>query len=78
MDVRRMHPRQEAECACRYRSIRSQALLHLGERPFFWLSFLCAFAKKSNSGAKRTKRFHPDLEHPPTAMEASQRNALPH
>ncbi len=41
MDVRRVHPRQDAECARRNLSFRSRALLHLGEGTFFWLLSLC-------------------------------------
>ncbi|GAB6196443.1 hypothetical protein PAGU2595_017530 [Lysobacter xanthus] len=55
MDVRRMHPRQEPSVHAVNNAAGASVAPPRG-RPFFWLSFLCASAKKSNSGAQRTKR----------------------
>ncbi|MGY3266260.1 hypothetical protein ACVWZN_002333 [Lysobacter sp. HA35] len=49
MDVRRGQPRQDAESDRRPRTIRSQAVHHLGEGAFFGY-FLCT-SKESDSGA---------------------------
>jgi hypothetical protein len=46
MDVRRMHPRQGAEYACRQGSIRSQALGYTREKAFLSVIFSLRLRKE--------------------------------
>jgi hypothetical protein len=58
MDVRRGHPSHGMASVTAARVIGLRAVLHLGERCFLLVTFLCT-GKESDSGAKAHESFCP-------------------